>query len=81
NRATQPGRLSVPVVSASIALAEVIPLFAISPLLLIKNDQGECQGYIAVSDVLHAMMHAHRLIEAYFETTLETAGSALTLIN
>lgn len=27
------------------------------------------------------MMHAHRLIEAYFETTLETAGSALTLIN
>ncbi|WP_339259264.1 sigma 54-interacting transcriptional regulator [Paenibacillus sp. FSL R5-0713] len=75
------GRLPVPVVSASIELAEVIPLFAKSPLLLIKNNQGEYVGYIAVSDVLHAMMHAHRLIEAYFETTLETAGSALTLIN
>ncbi|MGO4730934.1 sigma-54 interaction domain-containing protein [Paenibacillus sp. 2KB_22] len=81
NRTVPYGRLPVPVVSASIELAEVIPLFATSPLLLIKNDQGEYEGYIAVSDVLHAMMHAHRLIEAYFETTLETAGSALTLIN
>ncbi|WP_240662193.1 sigma-54 interaction domain-containing protein [Paenibacillus xylanexedens] len=81
NRTVPYGRLPVPVVSASIELAEVIPLFATSPLLLIKNDQGEYEGYISVSDVLHAMMHAHRLIEAYFETTLETAGSALTLIN
>ncbi|WP_458125567.1 sigma-54 interaction domain-containing protein [Paenibacillus sp. Z3-2] len=81
NRTTPYGSLPVPVVSASIQLAEVIPLFAASPFILIKNDQGEWKGYISVSDVLHAMMHAHRLMEAYFETTLETAGSALTLID
>ncbi|WP_433751403.1 sigma-54 interaction domain-containing protein [Paenibacillus amylolyticus] len=81
NRTVPYGRLPVPVVSALIELADVIPLFATSPLLLIKNDQGEYEGYISVSDVMHALMQAHRLIEAYFETTLETAGSALTLIN
>ncbi|PQP83156.1 sigma-54-dependent Fis family transcriptional regulator [Paenibacillus sp. PCH8] len=81
NKTTYDACLLVPVVSASVGLVEVIPLFAKSPFLLIANDHGEWEGYIAVSDVLHAVLHAHRLMEAYFETTLETAGSALTLIN
>jgi PAS domain S-box-containing protein len=72
--------LSMPVIPSTAGLADAIPLFDTSPYLLVQDD-GPLLGYIAVSDVLQEMMHAHRLMEAYFETTLETAGSALTLIN
>ncbi|WP_340400783.1 sigma 54-interacting transcriptional regulator [Paenibacillus sp. FSL H8-0079] len=72
--------LPTPTIPSSTSLADTISLFDTSSYLFIQDD-GPILGYIAVSDVLHAMMHAHRLIEAYFETTLETAGSALTLIN
>lgn len=72
--------LSMPSIPSTTGLADAIPLFNTSPYLLIQDD-GPSLGYIAVSDVLQEMMHAHRLMEAYFETTLETAGSALTLIN
>lgn len=72
--------LSTPTIPSSTSLADTISLFDTSSYLFIQDD-GPILGYIAVSDVLHAMMHAHRLIKAYFETTLETAGSALTLIN
>ncbi|WP_062320700.1 sigma-54 interaction domain-containing protein [Paenibacillus pabuli] len=72
--------LTMSVIPSSTELAEAIPLFNTSPYLMIQDD-GPLLGYIAVSDVLYAMMNAHRLLEAYFETTLETAGSALTLIN
>ncbi|MGP3787354.1 PAS domain-containing protein [Paenibacillus sp. 1A_MP2] len=72
--------LCMPVIPSTTGLADAIPLFNTSPYLLIQDD-GPSLGYIAVSDVLQEMMHAHRLMEAYFETTLETAGSALTLIN
>ncbi|WP_338591656.1 sigma 54-interacting transcriptional regulator [Paenibacillus sp. Y5S-9] len=67
-------------IPSSTSLVDAFSLFDTSSYLFIQDD-GPLLGYIAVSDVLHAMMHAHRLIEAYFETTLETAGSALTLIN
>ncbi|CAM4430412.1 sigma-54 interaction domain-containing protein [Paenibacillus xylanexedens] len=67
-------------IPSSTSLVDAFCLFNTSSYLFIQDD-GPLLGYIAVSDVLHAMMHAHRLIEAYFETTLETAGSALTLIN
>ncbi|WP_339807019.1 sigma 54-interacting transcriptional regulator [Paenibacillus sp. FSL R5-0766] len=67
-------------IPSSTSLVDAFCLFNTSSYLYIQDD-GPLLGYIAVSDVLHAMMHAHRLIEAYFETTLETAGSALTLIN
>ncbi|WP_440116978.1 sigma 54-interacting transcriptional regulator [Paenibacillus sp. QZ-Y1] len=72
--------LSPPIIPSSTSLADAIPLFDTCSYLYIQDD-GPLLGYIAVSDVLQAMMHAHRLMEAYFETTLETAGSALTLIN
>ncbi|WP_405155546.1 sigma-54 interaction domain-containing protein [Paenibacillus sp. FSL K6-0108] len=72
--------LSMTVIPSSTTLAEALPLFNTSPYLFIQ-DEGPLLGYIAVSDVLQEMIHAHRLMEAYFETTLETAGSALTLIN
>ncbi|MFX3651217.1 MAG: sigma-54 interaction domain-containing protein [Paenibacillus sp.] len=67
-------------IPSSTSLVDAFCLFDTSSYLFIQDD-GPLLGYIVVSDVLHAMMHAHRLIEAYFETTLETAGSALTLIN
>ncbi|WP_339785873.1 sigma 54-interacting transcriptional regulator [Paenibacillus sp. FSL R7-0313] len=72
--------LSTLTIPSSTSLVDAFSLFDTSSYLFIQDD-GPLLGYIAVSDVLHAMMHAHRLIEAYFETTLETAGSALTLIN
>lgn len=72
--------LCMTVIPSTTELVDAIPLFNTSPYLLIQDD-GPSLGYIAVSDVLQEMMHAHRLMEAYFETTLETAGSALTLIN
>jgi PAS domain S-box-containing protein len=72
--------LSMTVIPSTTGLADAIPLFNTSPYLLVQDD-GPLLGYISVSDVLQEMMHAHRLMEAYFETTLETAGSALTLIN
>lgn len=72
--------LSTLTIPSSTSLVDAFCLFDTSSFLFIQDD-GPLLGYIAVSDVLHAMMHAHRLIEAYFETTLETAGSALTLIN
>lgn len=72
--------LSTLTIPSSTSLVDAFCLFNTSSYLFIQDD-GPLLGYIAVSDVLHAMMHAHRLIEAYFETTLETAGSALTLIN
>lgn len=72
--------LSTLTIPSSTSLVDAFCLFDTSSYLFIQDD-GPLLGYIAVSDVLHAMMHAHRLIEAYFETTLETAGSALTLIN
>lgn len=72
--------LSMPAIPSTTGLEDAIPLFNTSPYLLVQDD-GPPLGYIAVSDVLQEMMHAHRLMEAYFETTLETAGSALTLIN
>lgn len=72
--------LSMPAIPSTTGLADAIPLFNTSPYLLVQDD-GPLLGYIAVSDILQEMMHAHRLLEAYFETTLETAGSALTLIN
>ncbi|MBD8838605.1 MULTISPECIES: sigma-54-dependent Fis family transcriptional regulator [unclassified Paenibacillus] len=72
--------LSTLTIPSSTSLIDAFCLFDTSSYLFIQDD-GPLLGYIAVSDVLHAMMHAHRLIEAYFETTLETAGSALTLIN
>lgn len=73
--------LPVPVISSSTPLAQAIPLFAKSPVLLIKNDRDEWEGYISASDVMSSLLQAHRLMEAYLETTLETAGSALSLIN
>lgn len=72
--------LPTPSIPSSTSLVDAISLFDTSSYLFVQ-DEGPVLGYIVVSDVLHAMMHAHRLIEAYFETTLETAGSALTLIN
>lgn len=72
--------LSTLTIPSSTSLVDAFCLFDTSSYLFIQDD-GPLLGYIAVSDVLYAMMHAHRLIEAYFETTLETAGSALTLIN
>ncbi|GAS79968.1 sigma-54 interaction domain-containing protein [Paenibacillus amylolyticus] len=72
--------LSKPTIPSTTSLVDTISLFDTSSYLFIQDD-GPILGYIAVSDVLYAMMHAHRLMEAYFETTLETAGSALTLIN
>ncbi|WP_340015963.1 sigma 54-interacting transcriptional regulator [Paenibacillus sp. FSL K6-1318] len=72
--------LSTPTIPSTTSLVDTISLFDTSSYLFIQDD-GPILGYIAVSDVLYAMMHAHRLMEAYFETTLETAGSALTLIN
>ncbi|MDT9720873.1 sigma 54-interacting transcriptional regulator [Paenibacillus sp. ClWae2A] len=72
--------LSTFTIPSSTSLVDAFSLFDTSSYLFIQDD-GPLLGYIAVSDVLHAMMHAHRLIEAYFETTLETASSALTLIN
>lgn len=72
--------LPTPCIPSSTSLVDAISLFDTSSYLFVQ-DEGPVLGYIVVSDVLHAMMHAHRLIEAYFETTLETAGSALTLIN
>ncbi|WP_323374336.1 sigma-54 interaction domain-containing protein [Paenibacillus sp. JNUCC31] len=71
---------SLTIIPSSTTLEEAVPLFDTSPYLLIQ-DEGLTLGYIAVTDVLQAVMYAHRLMEAYFETTLETAGSALTLIN
>jgi len=72
--------LPVPVIPSSANWAEVIACFNESPYLLIQ-DEGPPQGYIAAADVLQHMLQAHRLLEAYLETTLETAGSALTLID
>lgn len=72
--------LPVPVIPSSASWAEVIACFNESPYLLIQ-DEGPPQGYIAAADVLQHMLQAHRLLEAYLETTLETAGSALTLID
>ncbi|MFS0870743.1 sigma-54 interaction domain-containing protein [Paenibacillus xylanilyticus] len=72
--------LPLPVISSSTELSEVFPHFNESPYLLVQ-DEGPPMGYIALNDVLQQMLHAHRLMEAYFETTLETAGTALTLIN
>ena len=73
-------RSHLPVISSSTALPEAIPYFSESPHLLIQ-DEGSPIGYIEVTDVLQHMLQAHRLMEAYFETTIETAGTALTLIN
>lgn len=72
--------LPVPALPSSANWAEVIACFYESPYLLIQ-DEGPPQGYIAAADVLQHMLQAHRLLEAYLETTLETAGSALTLID
>lgn len=72
--------LPLPVIPSSANWAEVIACFNESPYLLIQ-DEGPPQGYIAAADVLQHMLQAHRLLEAYLETTLETAGSALTLID
>jgi len=70
----------MPVISSSTSLSEAIPYFSESPYLLIQ-DEGSPIGYMEVTDVLQRMLHAYRLMEAYFETTIETAGTALTLIN
>ncbi|WP_339276459.1 sigma 54-interacting transcriptional regulator [Paenibacillus sp. FSL W8-0426] len=72
--------LPLPAIPSSANWAEVIACFNESPYLLIQ-DEGPPQGYIASADVLQHMLQAHRLLEAYLETTLETAGSALTLID
>ncbi|MCW3793399.1 sigma 54-interacting transcriptional regulator [Paenibacillus sp. LS1] len=72
--------LSTPTIPSTTSLVDTISLFDTSSYLFIQDD-GPLLGYIVVSDVLYAMIHAHRLMEAYFETTLETTGSALTLIN
>lgn len=72
--------LPLPVIPSSANWAEVIACFNESPYLLIQ-DEGPPQGYIVAADVLQHMLQAHRLLEAYLETTLETAGSALTLID
>ncbi|WP_434752623.1 sigma-54 interaction domain-containing protein [Paenibacillus amylolyticus] len=73
--------IPVPVISPSMQLAHTIPLFAKSPVLMVKNDRDEWAGYLSAADVMNALLQAHRLMEAYLETTLETAGSALSLIN
>nr|WP_154892714.1 sigma 54-interacting transcriptional regulator [Paenibacillus xylanexedens] len=70
----------LPVISSSTALPEAISYFSESPHLLIQ-DEGSPVGFIEVTDVLQHMLQAYRLMEAYFETTIETAGTALTLIN
>ncbi|MGF9697481.1 sigma-54 interaction domain-containing protein [Paenibacillus sp. MABNR03] len=72
--------LPIPIISSSTDLSETFHHFNESPYLLVQ-DEGLPMGYISLNDVLQQMLHAHRLIEAYFETTLETAGTALTLIN
>ncbi|MBB6023160.1 PAS domain S-box-containing protein [Paenibacillus sp. JGP012] len=73
--------LTVPVIPPTLELAQVIPMFIQSPFLIVKNDRDEWSGYLSASDIMKAMHQAHRLMEAYLETTLETAGSALSLIN
>ncbi|MGQ8870794.1 sigma-54 interaction domain-containing protein [Paenibacillus sp. TSA_86.1] len=73
--------IPVPVISPSMQLAHTIPLFAKSPIVMVKNDRDEWAGYLSATDIMNALLQAHRLMEAYLETTLETAGSALSLIN
>lgn len=74
-------RIPVPTILSSTELAACLPLFYASPYVLIQDEAEHILGYIAAVDLLQEMYHAHRLLEAYFETTLETAGTALTLIN
>lgn len=76
-----PFLVPVPLISSSMQLAQVIPLYSKSPVLIIKNDRDEWAGYITASDIMHSLHQAYRLMEAYLETTLETAGSALSLID
>ncbi|WP_427052697.1 sigma-54 interaction domain-containing protein [Paenibacillus sp. TC-CSREp1] len=73
--------LPVPVIPPTLELAQVIPMFIQSPFLIVKNDRDEWSGYLSASGIMKSMHQAHRLMEAYLETTLETAGSALSLIN
>ncbi|WP_429350964.1 sigma-54 interaction domain-containing protein [Paenibacillus sp. 4624] len=73
--------IPAPLISLSMELAQVIPLFAKSSVLIIKNDRDEWTGFITASDVMNSLHQAYRLMEAYLETTLETAGSALSLID
>ncbi|WP_307217232.1 sigma-54 interaction domain-containing protein [Paenibacillus tundrae] len=74
-------RIPISTVYSSTELATCLPLFYASPYVLIQDEAEHILGYIAAADLLQEMYHAHRLLEAYFETTLETAGTALTLIN
>ena len=78
---TPPFLVPVPLISSSMQLAQVIPLFSKSSVLMIKNDRDEWAGYVTAYDVMNSIHQAYRLMEAYLETTLETAGSALSLID
>ncbi|MBR2567262.1 MAG: sigma 54-interacting transcriptional regulator [Paenibacillus sp.] len=73
--------LPVPVIPYSFELVQTVPLFTKAPYLMIKSDRDEWIGYISASDVIHTLVQAHQLMEAYLETTLETAGSALSIID
>ncbi|PYE48580.1 PAS domain S-box-containing protein [Paenibacillus barcinonensis] len=73
--------LPVPMIPPTLELVQIIPMFSKSPYLIVTNDRDEWSGYLSASDIMKSMHQAHRLMEAYLETTLETAGSALSLIN
>ncbi|GAE07023.1 sigma-54-dependent Fis family transcriptional regulator [Paenibacillus sp. JCM 10914] len=81
-QAVQPYALEVTIVDIESSLTEVAAGFALAPYALVKRDDIPV-GYVTSQVIIEGTIQAHRHLEAYFSTTLQTLNPdvAITLIN
>lgn len=74
--------MDVRTIQAEESFLNISSAFCSCSLAIVLQD-GEPAGYVAASDVIEAVVAAHRHLEAYFSTTLEALNPdvAITLID
>ncbi|MFD0697419.1 sigma-54 interaction domain-containing protein [Paenibacillus sp. GCM10027628] len=68
-------------VSKDTQLDAVIPLFRENDYILVKDATGQPSGYVTAADMLTAFHQAHRYLEAYFETMINTMDASISMID
>ncbi|WP_216625403.1 sigma-54 interaction domain-containing protein [Paenibacillus phytorum] len=68
-------------VSQKTPMDAVIPLFHKTDYILVKNTADQPIGYVTAADMLTAIHQAHQILEAYFESMIDTMDASISMID
>ncbi|NOU87020.1 PAS domain S-box protein [Paenibacillus sp. LMG 31460] len=68
-------------VSQKTPMDAVIPLFHKTDYILVKNTADQPIGYVTAADMLTAFHQAHQILEAYFESMIDTMDASISMID